>query len=194
MKTISYPDKYQCEKCNALHSRKWVAEMCESYELPPSPISVGDEVYVLSRYDGYILQKVIAVNLKHTDHFNFDNDPDVIVYYHNKPEITKNVPLLEHIKIHYDGSNIYSAPHYWEIVTEDYIEICKDGSTSNAWYIDQCTLAKDVVWETDFSLLKGDAIIKFDMGNIMINHYTLEQINKYYPDAKIIAFTNTKFK
>jgi hypothetical protein len=171
MKIIQHPDTYICEICGAEYKRKELAEYCENFNLSTSEISIGDTILVESRYDGYFEEKVTDVLLKSTQVFiRQDDEQDIITHRDG----TKYTPL-EWVK------KFDLQPHKWVIITENDIEICKNGSTSNEWYESEVVDLKKCQWVDDYESMPQECIVKwFENGIITIRNSGKEHYKQHW--------------
>lgn len=172
MKIIKHPNTYICEICGYEHDSLLVAEACESYILPECKFNVGDKILCESRYEGYVENVVKSIRLVNKRNFNR------ICLADNK--------ILEKLK-----TNIKF--HEWIIYTEDEIEICKDGTTSDRWSEDEIYKIDNIIWNNNILELPRKERVEYD--KILIKYkedylITCEYVKLIDTSDSIISWAN----
>jgi hypothetical protein len=187
MRIIKHPDTYQCEICGFEHTRKSIAEMCEEYVLLPCKVVMGDKVLVESRYDGFL--EVTVTDIKLVNNRNANN------YRKDFIKLRKQfIPtfLEDYVK---DWKF-----HSWLIITNESIEVCKDGTCSDTWEESEVFKCSEIVWNTNYdeipSLPSGSyCFIKWvneKNNEVTIRRGERKWFDEYWKDkVKFVAFSNT---
>lgn len=194
---ITHPDTYRCEVCNFEHTRKEIAQYCENYVLPPCNFEIGDIVLAESRYDGYFELTIVDILLWHSHSFNYNNrDSELVIPNPGCRIPVKNGFITEPTKL-VDYLRLKEKPaHTWGIITDDYVEVCKDGTCTNKWGDDALYPVKDLIWCDDFEKLKDitdDVFVKYhdkcDPTDISIQCGGYDWYNEYWAtESKFIGF------
>jgi hypothetical protein len=116
MKVIKQPSLYQCEICGSIYRNKSFAVFCEGLPLYKTNYKIGDTVYVESRYDGLIQTKIVELKITQPMGLGL---ADTMT---SRPSDTIKERLTS---------------HYMLAIVEDKVEICKNGTKSNEFYIQE---------------------------------------------------------
>lgn len=156
VQVVKHPDTYICEVCKFEHTRKDVAELCETLRPLTEPrIKVGDIVLCESVYEGFFECTVDLVNLDNV--LNFNNvtlDENGCIHIKREKingkfkQCDKFIHITDYIK-----NDPKRIPHRWIYRTIEGVEVSKDGDENNWW--DDITgkiVTKDF-WNTDVSLI-----------------------------------------
>ena len=178
---VKHDNTYMCEVCNFEHSRKGVAEYCEHSAVTAPVVRRGDKVLVESRYDGFIESTVLEVSIRHNKYFNFNNTPSVFAHYITK----KTIPLKESMR--------RTTPHEVVVTLGDSVEVCKDGTCSDVFCVDEIILGKNLRWWDDLEMLPSNLELVFikyiDVdGDQYIRRGDKKWFHKYHGDCNFIAW------
>lgn len=129
MKTITTPNKYQCEVCRFMYADKDMAIACESQqdELIDcfGKFNIGDAVWVRTRYDGWFLDNVTNTKIL----------PNKVYF----TKVFNSVVAADCAKSHY---------HKIEVITANEWEVSKDGDCTNEWGTDEIIKDSDIEWQS----------------------------------------------
>jgi hypothetical protein len=110
MKTIHHPDTYICEICGTEYKLRANVELCESLPIEEVKFQVGDKVKVESRYDGLIEVEIVEIL---------------------PPQAQAGMKFVDNMLEKGITKELIHDFHPLLYKVSEYIEICKDGSTSN---------------------------------------------------------------
>jgi hypothetical protein len=159
-----------CEQCGHEYESKEFAEYCENYQIEDCPIGIGDMILVESRYDGFFEEKVIDVKLIHNPSFDGESVID-----RRGNEFTA-IEWLEKFN---------TKPHNWVILTGNKIEVCKDGTTSNEWALNEIVDLKQFRWNLNYHGMPESCFV--NVGHKIIRSGK-EHFEKYWGPSDFVSW------